>query len=332
MHDTPEKLTRIVAVTGATGFAGGHAVAELLRRGHHVRALVRSPSKARMAVAVEMVAGDLDNGAALDRLITGADAVIHLAGAISALKPHDYFRINAHGTVAVAETAVRAKVARFVHVSSLSAREPDLSSYGASKRAGEDVIAKLMVPLNAVIIRPPAVYGPGDRATLPLMKALTQAVAVIPGNPMNRFSLIHVSDLARMLANAAVNEVGGINDVSDGTPGGYCWADLLAVAAAERGKPVRPLFLPRAIPFGVALAAEGLSHLTSKPGMVSRDKVRELYHADWTASPGAFDLDDAIRFARGFPETLAWYRAAGWLPRGTRADRSRAEPREEAGP
>ncbi len=284
-----------------------------------------------MAVAVEMVAGDLDNGAALDRLITGADAVIHLAGAISALKPHDYFRINAHGTVAVAEAAVRAKVPRFVHVSSLSAREPELSSYGASKRAGEDVIAKLMVPLNAVIIRPPAVYGPSDRATLPLMKALTQAIAVIPGNPLNRFSLIHVGDLARALADAAVNDVGGLHEVSDGTPGGYCWADLLAVATAERGKPVRPLFLPRAIPFGVALAAEGLSRLTSKPGMVSRDKVRELYHGDWVANPGFFDRADAIRFARGFPEALAWYRQAGWLPRRTRADRNRPEPREEAG-
>ena len=318
-------MTRTIAITGATGFAGGHAVAELLRRGHAVRALVRNPDAAKLPPDVTIVAGDLDDGAALDRLVSGTAAVIHLAGAISAVRRHDYFRVNAHGTVAVAEAAIRALVPRFVHVSSLAAREPELSAYGASKRAGEDAVAKLMAPLNAVIIRPPAVYGPGDRATLPLIKLLTQSLAVIPGTAGNAFSLIHVGDLARLVADAAVSDVSGLHEVSDGKQGGYRWPDLLAVGAAVRGAPIRALYLPRAVPDIVALVAEAVSHFTAKPGMLSRDKVRELYHPDWVAHEGTLKLDRPIGFAQGYRETLAWYRAAGWLPRSAEADTSAAK-------
>ena len=324
-------MTKTIAISGATGFAGGFAVAELLRRGHTLRALVRKPSAARLPAVVTMIAGDLHDGDALDRLVQGADVVVHLAGAISALQRHDYFRVNAHGTVAIAEAAIRGHVPRFVHISSLAARQPELSAYGASKRAGEDAIAKLMAPLNAVIIRPPAVYGPSDRATLPLIKALTQSIAVIPGRRDCRFSLIHVADLARIIADAAETDVTGLHEVSDGKADGYSWPDLIAIASAERGAPVRPLFLPRFVPHAAAVVAEGLSRLTGKPGMVSRDKVAELYHSGWVARGGGLRLADPIAFARGLHETLAWYREALWLPRGPAADRSAAS-REETRP
>ena len=317
-------MIRTIALTGATGFAGGHAVAELLRRGHKLRALVRNPSAATLPAEVDIVAGDLDQGDALDRLAEGADAVVHLAGAISAVRRHDYFRVNAHGTVAVAEAAIRARVPRFVHISSLAARRGDLSAYGASKRAGEDAIAKLMDPLHAIIVRPPAVYGPGDRATLPLIKLLTQAIAVIPGSPANVFSLIHAGDLARIIADAAESQASGLHEVSDGKAGGYTWDDLLKIGSAERGGPIRAIFLPRAIPAVAAVAAEAMSHLTGKPGMLSRDKARELYHPDWVARSGSVKLAEPIGFARGFRETLEWYRRAGWLPRPAGADTSAA--------
>ena len=325
-------MTRTIAITGATGFAGGQAAAALLRRGHAVRALVRKPAAAKLPVAVTMVAGDLNDSAALDRLLEGADAVVHLAGAIAAVKRHDYFVVNAHGAVAAAEAAIRAKVRRFVHVSSLAARQPELSAYGASKQAGEDAIAKLMAPLNAIIIRPPAVYGPGDRATLPLIKALTQSIAIVPGRPDSRFSLIHVADLARLLADAAISGETGLHEVSDGKADGYSWSELAAIATAEKGAPVRPVFLPRAMLHAVAIAAEGLSHLTGKPGMVSRDKVAELYHPDWVARAGGLRFAKPIGFAQGLHETLAWYRGAGWLPRTAGADTSAARSKDEAGP
>lgn len=324
-------MDKTIAITGATGFAGGHAVSELLKRGYRVRALVRNPAASKLPDGVETVQGDLQARDALDRFAKGSDAVVHLAGAISGLTRHDYFRVNADGTAALTEAAVRAEVPRFVHISSLSARQPELSAYGASKRAGEDVIAKLAEHFNGLIIRPPAVYGPGDRATLPLIRELTRPIAVIPGQRGNRFSLIHVGDLARLIADSIENGITGLHEVSDGVAGGYGWPDLLAIAGRQRGAAVRPLFLPRAVPSMVAVVAEALSRITAKPGMVSRDKVAELYHPDWVSRPSALMLPDPVSFERGFAETLAWYRRAGWLPPAAAADRSGANANKETG-
>lgn len=317
-------------MTGATGFAGGHAVRELLKRGARLRVLARDP--ARAPAGVEVVQGDLHTEQSLDALLKGAGAVVHLAGAISAVTPHDYFRTNAHGAVAVAEAARRAGVKRFVHVSSLAAREPQLSPYGASKRAGEDAVAKLMEPLNAVILRPPAVYGPGDRATLPLLRELTKPMAMIPGSRRSRFSLIHAGDLAQLIAEAVEGDLRGVHEISDGKAGGYGWDDLLAIAARERGAPLRAVFLPRPLVAAAGTAADAVSRLTGKPGMVSRSKVAELYHPDWVSGRTGLALPDPIAFDRGFPDTLAWYRDAGWLPRAHGADRSMAAANKDSRP
>ncbi len=320
-------MSRIIAMTGATGFAGRHAVAELLQQGYRLRALVRDPANAALPAAVEAVTGDLADAAALARLVAGADGVIHLAGALTALDRDGYFRVNEQGTRAVADAALAVGVRRFVHISSLAAREPQLSGYGASKRAGEEVVRGQMAALNAIVIRPPAVYGPGDRGTLPLIKELTRPIAAIPGLPQARFSLIHGRDLARLIAMALESDLQGVHEVSDGKPGGYGWADLVAAASAFRGAPVRPIFLPRAIPSMVAGVAEGISRLTGKPSMVNRGKIAELYHPDWVARPGGLALPDPIAFPLGLAETVTWYRKAGWLPQGPGTDTRTASSR-----
>lgn len=323
-------MTQTIAITGATGFAGRHLVADLLPRGFALRALVRNPAAAGLPDGVATVKGDLADTAALARLVDGADGVIHLAGALTALDREGYFKVNEQGTRALAEAAQQAGVRRFVHISSLAAREPQLSGYAASKRAGEEVIAARQQALNAIIIRPPAVYGPGDRGTLPLIKELTRPIAAIPGRPDARFSLIHGRDLARLIALALTEDRRGLVEVSDGKPGGYGWADLIRTASAFRGSPIRPVFLPRAVPAAVASLAEGFARLTGKPGMVNRGKIAELYHPDWVARPGGLALADPTPFDAGFAETVTWYRAAGWLPQGrgtdTRTASSRTSP------
>ena len=320
-------MTKTIAITGATGFAGRHAIIELLLRGHRLRALVRSPETADLPAGVATVKGDLADSAALARLTAGADAVIHLAGALTALSRDDYFKVNEQGTLALADAAQKAGIRRFVHVSSLAAREPQLSGYAASKRAGEEVIAGRMGALNAIIIRPPAVYGPGDKGTLPLIKELTRPIAAIPGLPEARFSLIHARDLARLIALAVEGEAQGLHEVSDGKSGGYGWADLIGTASVLRGRPIRPVFLPRAIPAAVAAVAEAVARLTGKPGMVNRGKIAELYHPDWVARPGGLALPDPVPFAAGLAETVTWYRAAGWLPQGRGTDTRTASSR-----
>ena len=313
-------MSKIIAITGATGFAGRHAVSELLLRGHRLRALVRNPERAGLPQGVELVKGDLADAEALTQLTTGADVVVHLAGALMGLDRAAYLSVNELGTRALADAAQRACVRRFVHISSLAAREPQLSSYAASKRAGEDIVRARMAALNAILIRPPAVYGPGDRGTLPLIKELTRPVAAIPGLPNARFSLIHGRDLARIIAIAVQSDQQGLHEVSDDKPGGYGWEDLISTASGFRGAPIRPIFLPRAIPATVAGLAEGLSRLTGKPGMVNRGKIAELYHPDWVARTGTLALADPTAFNTGFAETVTWYRNAGWLPQGRGTD------------
>ena len=320
-------MSPIVAITGATGFAGRHAVAELARRGHRLRALLRNPESAGLPAGIETVKGDLADPQALRQLVKGAGAVIHLAGALAAFDREGYFRVNAQGTEALVEAAKAAGTRRFIHMSSLAAREPQLSPYGASKRAGEEAVAKHKAALNAVIIRPPAVYGPGDRGTLPLIHELTRPIAAIPGRRDARFSLIHGRDLARIVADSIAGDEQGIHEVSDSKSGGYGWAELIDAASALRGAPVRAVFLPRAIPAAVALGAEALSRIRDKPGLINRGKIAELYHPDWVCREGTLTLADPTSFAEGLAETVAWYRAAGWLPQAPSVDRSTGNSR-----
>ena len=315
-------MSLLVAITGATGFAGRHAVAELEARGHRLRALVRQPEQAGFPASVETVKGDLSSRPSLQKLLAGADAVVHLAGALTALTREDYFAVNQAGTATLIAESLAKGVRRFVHISSLAAREPHLSFYAASKRAGEEAVSARMDDLNAIIIRPPAVYGPGDKGTLPLITELTRPLAAIPSTAQARFSLIHGRDLARLVALSVESDLRGLHEVSDAKPGGYGWDDLIVVASAFRGSTIRPIYLPRPLPAAVAWGAEGIARLRGKPGMVNRGKIAELYHPDWVSREGTLALANPIAFDRGFAETVNWYREAGWLPRSRSTDRS----------
>ena len=276
---------------------------------------IRSEKALELGLIDEIISGDLQAGAMAftERLLAQGKGIRRL----SEVTPRF---ADKQMDAAAFFAAQRAGVRRFVHISSLAAREPQLSSYAASKRAGEDIVRERMAALNAILIRPPAVYGPGDRGTLPLIKELTRPVAAIPGLPNARFSLIHGRDLARIIAIAVQSDQQGLHEVSDDKPGGYGWGDLISTASGFRGAPIRPIFLPRALPAAVAGLAEGLSRLTGKPGMVNSGKIAELYHPDWVARAGTLALADPTSFNTGFAETVTWYRNAGWLPRGRGTD------------
>jgi len=324
------KTTHTVAVTGATGFVGRHAVAELLRRGHRVRALVRDADRARLPGEVELVEGAIENADAVARLATGATALIHAAGIVSATRDADYFRVNADPLPAIALAAIAAGVSRMIHVSSLAAREPDISAYAASKRKGEELLSPHGENISLLILRPPAIYGPGDRATLPLLRELTRSVALIPGRRAARFSLLHAGDLARLMADQAMGAAEGIHDVDDGKEGGYGWNDVIATAGMAEGRPRQAFFLPGTLVAMAGWAALFWSRLSGTPGMVNPGKARELYHPDWLCRAPRLVPDRAMGFDRGFAETLVWYRQEGWLPPRRQTDRSSAHSTPKA--
>lgn len=316
-------MTQIqVALTGLTGFLGRHAATALLERGVAVRALVRRGRAIPAATTgLEIVEGDLEDRYALGRLCEGAAAVVHCAGAVTALGARDFVRVNGEGTRAVADAAFHAGVRTFVHVSSLAAREPTLSPYAASKAAGETAARHAAGPMSLRIARPPAIYGPGDRATLPLVAALLRPIVVLPGRTKSRLSLLHVRDAAEALATLATDEgvPAGTYEISDGKDGGYGFADLAAAGARITGRPARVVLVPRALLAWPAHVAEAIFRLRRAPGFFTPGKLREIYHHDWVARGPRLEEVSGWRprlaFEEGLAETVSWYVAHGWLRR-----------------
>jgi nucleoside-diphosphate-sugar epimerase len=299
-----------VGLTGATGFAGPFVLEELLAAGHTVNALVRRPRD--FSGRVTSVMGSLDEPASLAGLVLGTDVVVHVAGAISSINENNYFRINFAGTKALYEAAVGAGVKRFVFVSTLAARLPEISAYAASKRAAEDFLLSRNDGIEIIILRPSAVYGPGDKATLPLIKALQSRVAILPGRSKARFSLVHAADLGKVIAGAATSHATGLFEVDDGA-GGYDWAALAAANAAITGKPSKLVFVPKPIALGGAFAIECFAALNGGAAMANRGKVHELYQPDWVVRGQVFPGQKFRSLEQGLSETLQWYWQAGWL-------------------
>ncbi|MGE3873329.1 MAG: NAD-dependent epimerase/dehydratase family protein [Parvibaculaceae bacterium] len=311
-----------IALTGSTGFVGRHLAKALAEAGFALRLLVRQAPHDCGFGSAETITGTLDDDAALTRLVSGCAAVIHLAGAIAAPDREAFFAVNARGTERIAKAAMAAGVPRFIHVSSLAAREPRISDYGASKRAAEEALLALK-PQGLLIVRPPVVYGPGDRATLPLLAQFTRHTAFIPGSAQARFSLLYVDDLAKYLGERLADDAQGLIEIDDGRPQAYGWPDLFAMAAESEGHRARAVYVPQwlleSLAWPVALVGSALKlRVPLTPG-----KVRELYHPDWVARPSAPQAEGCIQFSEGFRRTIAWYREQGWLPGEAHADRSR---------
>jgi nucleoside-diphosphate-sugar epimerase len=228
--------------------------------------------------------------------------------------------VNRDGTRLLAEAVrLRAPKAHFIQISSLAARSPELSGYASSKRAGEDVAFETLGRKSVSVIRPPAVYGPGDRETLIFFQLAQRSRIPLPGRPDARFALVHADDAARTIASVAeYSPSGAVHSFSDDRPTGYSWREILETAAAAVGNS-KPRFLPvpAAILKGVGNTLGLVSKLGGPAGMVNAGKIRELLHEDWAVRP-----DEALRLTErdlryslldGFIDAAVWYRQAGWL-------------------
>jgi nucleoside-diphosphate-sugar epimerase len=307
-----------IAMTGATGFVGAHLKEQLLAEGVKLRALVRKPADHELG-DVDVVKGDLSSPDALAQLCADAPVVIHCAGLISATTRQAFVDVNVTGTANMVAAAQSADVTRFIHLSSLAAREPTLSDYAATKRAGEEEVERAGSTLAAVILRPPAVYGPGDRATLPLLRQLTQKVAFVPGSKAGRASLIHVRDLARALSHLARGgePKAGTFELDDGRSEGYSWREMADLSGEIEGRDVACLFLPKSAISLIGRVEQRFATWGDRMPQLTPGKASELYHPDWVCRNSllqdATDWAPQIGFEDGFRETVAWYRKAGWL-------------------
>jgi uncharacterized protein YbjT (DUF2867 family) len=298
-----------LAITGGTGFVGRQLIAQALAKKHEVRAIARTPQAA--LAGVEWIDGAIDPPRNLDRLVAGADAVIHVAGAINAPDRAAFAACNIDGTVAVIEAAQAAGVQRFIHVSSLAAREPALSDYGWSKAESERKVEAS--GLDWTIIRPPAVYGPGDREMLDLFRMAARGIVLLP--PEGRLSLIEVSDLCRLLlACARQGGLRKIYEIDDGTVRGLTHHAFGKLLGDAMGKRVATIRTP-------ALVLEAVSMLDrafrKEKAKLTRDRVRYFCHPDWVSrrsmAPPARLWKPKVTAIDGLRRTVEAYRKAGWL-------------------
>lgn len=293
-----------LAITGGTGFVGQTLLD--LAGGHEVKALARRLPAAR--AGVEWVAGDLQDGAALARLVDGADAVVHVAGVVNAPDVAEFDRANLGGTQNLLAACQAAGVRRFIFVSSLSAREPGLSRYGASKAKAEAAV--MASGLDWTIVRPPAIYGPRDREMFELFRAAKSGIIPVPAG--GRASLIHVADLARLLLALVGAGDATTYEPDDGIPQGWANEDMARAIGTAMGRSIWPLGLPPAV---LRLAARLDTALRGPKAKLTMDRVGYMTHPDWVVRvrPPADLWVPQIETAAGLKATAEWYRAEGWL-------------------
>ena len=304
-------MVGLVALTGATGFVGKMTLDRLLEAGWQVRALARRDQPKRAGVT--WVNGSLDDTDTLKQLCEGAGAVLHIAGVVNAPDAVGFEAGNVTGTANMLAAAKDAGIRRFVHVSSLSAREPQLSIYGASKLHGEKLVGTSL--LDWTIIRPPGVYGPGDTEMFDMFRMASKGLVLLP--PRGRVSLIHVDDLARLLVAllpAHDDATARIFEADDGTPGGWSHDSFARAIGWAMGRRVTTIHAPR---FLLRLAAHGDRLFRKDKAKLTPDRASYLSHPDWTinrnAAPSAALWKPQIETRAGLKDTARWYKAQGWL-------------------
>lgn len=275
-------MRKLVAVTGATGFIGRRLIDKLNEEGWTVKALTRQ--KRDSTDSIIWVHGDLDDTTALANLVQDVSAVIHCAGTVRGSSLDDFTHTNVTGTLNLLNTLIaQSKPPRLLFVSSLAARQPDLSWYAKSKHLAERQVNHCSASLHWTIFRPTAVYGPGDKELKPLFKATRKGILPVLGNRKNRFGLIHVDDLigAIRIWLDTNTPSRGIFELDDGMPGGYSFDSLATLAQEVWKRPVRCVVIPHFLINNIATLNLWLARLFHYSPMLTPGKVKELQHHDW---------------------------------------------------
>jgi nucleoside-diphosphate-sugar epimerase len=281
----------------------------LLERGFQVRILARNPDKARELTAqgASLIVGDLQNTAALQQFVAGSDAIVHAAGAVRGGSQVDFDQVNVAGTAALL-SAIKGQThrPRLLLLSSLAAREPNLSWYAHSKRDSEKLLEQTP-DLDWIIMRPPAVYGPGDKEMLPIFQWMGRGIAFVPGAAEARISLIHVADLVAAIM-ACLYTPGTRHQtlsLSDGKPDGYNWHEMAGIAGATWARRVRLWRVPAWLLDTVAQLNIRAAGITGSVPMLTPPKLRELRHKDWVVDNEAICAKTEWTPTITLPEGLA---------------------------
>ena len=283
-------------MTGASGFIGQHLVSTLIKLGHQVRVLIRPEITfdSRIPPGCEQLAIDITDIQSLKAAVADANAVIYCAGSVRGRNPADFETANIsgiHAMLGAMDEVVQPPP--LLLISSLAASRPQLSYYAHSKFMGEQLLLdKPLIPWT--ILRPPAVYGAGDREMMPVLKMIKRGLLARVGPAGQKLSLLHVDDLVSAITfwlSATDSCLHKTYSIDDGTLGGYSWD---AIGEAVNGGSYRTLQLPPFLLNTTARINLLLSSLLGYKPMLTPGKVRELRQPDW------------IGDNREFSETTGW--------------------------
>jgi nucleoside-diphosphate-sugar epimerase len=324
-----------IALTGATGYTGGRLLRALLARGEEVAVLARpaSVTPALTASGARLVVGDLRDERVIDDLVRGADAVVHVAAVYrTAGHPDAYYRdINVGGTERLLEAALRQGVRRFVQTSTVGVHghieHPPADE--ASPFAPGDIYQRTKAEaetlalafgrehgLGVTVVRPGAIYGPGETRLLKVFRAIARGYYAIVGDGRPFYHLVFIDDLIDgfLLALAAPGAVGGAFILAG--PDYVSQEDLAAAIVRATGGRVLPFRIPAApLRWAGALCEAVCVPLGVEPPLHRR-------RAEFWTKSRAFSIDKARRVLgyaprvgveEGIARTAAWYRKEGWL-------------------
>jgi nucleoside-diphosphate-sugar epimerase len=280
--------SQLVALTGATGFVGGAIARALIRQGYRVRVLARSASRLPTDLDAEVLTGDLLDATVLDALVAGVDSVVHCAGVTRGVTQEQFDVVNVTGTLRLAHRVVARGQVPFLLISSLAARSPQVSAYARSKRGAEDLLRRTP-GLQWAAMRAPAVYGPGAKEIVSLVRWMSRGLLFIPGDTESRFSLIHADDLAEAVCAWLSNpEFKGPFEVDDHHDEGYSWMDFHAVAQDVFKRHIRIVRPPGPLLGVAALLSETWGRAWGGSPALTTDKLRQLRFPDWVCDDRRF--------------------------------------------
>jgi nucleoside-diphosphate-sugar epimerase len=273
-----------VLLTGATGFIGQRLQQTFLARDIPVVAVIRPGSAHKKNVvpgSTQCLFADLSDSALLAPVVAKVAAVIYCAGSVRGRSLEDFNEANIAGVRSIVSLMNQAATdTPLLLISSLAASRPHVSDYANSKYLGEqEVYQHARFPWS--IFRPPAVYGPGDKEMLPILKMARKGLVTPTGPSGQRLSLIHVEDLATAVADWLQSWKKCVNQVytlDDGHPGGYDWDEIAQAASGGRYRRVN---IPAWIVTGAGHINLAVSRLLGYSPMLTPGKARELTQTDW---------------------------------------------------
>ena len=228
----------------------------------------------------------------LSASVADCNAVIYCAGSVRGRKPADFATANIRGVKAMLDALEQVfhssgTAPPMLLLSSLAASRPAVSDYARSKHEGEQLLqGRPLLPWT--ILRPPAVYGPGDREMLPVLKMIRRGLLVHAGPRDQRLSFLHVEDLAGAIVSwlsVAQQCSHKTYAIDDGTPGGYSWQ---AIGEAVSDGKFRRLVVPRLLLDITARANLLFASFLGYQPMLTPGKARELVQPDWLCDNSEF--------------------------------------------